>query len=135
MDHAGLVRRFESVGDLLRHRQRLVKRNRPARDPLLQREAIDQFEHQRPRATVFLDAVNLSDVGVVERREQLGFSLEPGQAVRIASKNVGEDLQSDVAVQARVVRAIDLAHTARAEDAGDVEVPSVPIASLQWHAA
>ena len=47
MDDPLLVRRFERLGDLLRDRQRLVERDRAARDALRQVVALDQFHHER----------------------------------------------------------------------------------------
>ena len=54
MDDPLLVRGFERLGDLLRDRQRLVERDRAARDPLRQILALDEFHHERG------DAVALS---------------------------------------------------------------------------
>ena len=42
-----LVRRFERLGDLLRDRQRLVERDRAARDPLREVLALDELHHER----------------------------------------------------------------------------------------
>ena len=50
MDDALLVRRFERLGDLPRDRQRLVERNRPARDAVGERRPFDQLQDER-RAT------------------------------------------------------------------------------------
>ena len=47
MDDPLFVRGFERLGDLLRDRQRLVERDRPARDPLREIVAFDQFHHER----------------------------------------------------------------------------------------
>ena len=47
MDDPLLVGRFERLGDLLRDLQRLVDRDRPARDALGQRLALDELENQR----------------------------------------------------------------------------------------
>ena len=63
----------------------------PPGDPLLQRGALDQLQHQRSRAVVLLEAVDLRDVRMVERREQLGLALEPGQTIRVGGEGVGED--------------------------------------------
>ena len=45
----------------------------------------------------------------------------------IAGKGVREDLQRDGAVQSGVATPVDLAHAARAKDAGNLEVPREPI--------
>ena len=46
----------------LRDRQRLVERDRAARDPLRQVLALDQFHHERAHAAGFFEAVDLRDV-------------------------------------------------------------------------
>jgi hypothetical protein len=50
MNDAVLVRRFESLGDLPRHRQRLVHGNRAALDLLGEGVALDEFHDQRADA-------------------------------------------------------------------------------------
>ena len=78
-----LVRRFERFGNLTRDGQRLVQRNRPARDSVGERRPIDQLQHQRAHAARLFEAVDRGDVRVIERGEHLRFAREPRQAVRI----------------------------------------------------
>ena len=68
MDDPLLVRGFERVGDLFRDRQRFVERNRPTRDPLREVFAFHQFEDQCLDAIGVLDAVDVGDVRMVQRR-------------------------------------------------------------------
>ena len=49
MNDALLVRGFERLGDLPRDRERLVERERPARDAVGERLALDQLHHERVR--------------------------------------------------------------------------------------
>ena len=49
MDDALFVRGFQRLGDLLRDRQRLIKRYRAARNALGQILPFDEFHHQRTR--------------------------------------------------------------------------------------
>ena len=58
----------------------------------------------------FLDGVDLRDVRVVEGRQDLGFPLEPGEAIGVRGKGVGKDLQGDIAVELRVVSSPNCAH-------------------------
>ena len=69
--------------------------NRPARDPLRQVLALDQFHHERARRRrhVF-EAVDVRDVRMVQRREGLGFAREPRQPVGIGRKRVGRILSA-----------------------------------------
>ena len=47
---------------------------------------------------------------MVERGEHLRFAPESRQTIGIAGKSVGENLERDIAIETRVVRAIDLTH-------------------------
>ena len=71
MDHPGLMRRLQRLGDLLRNRERLIHRDRPLRDPVGEGRPLDQLQDERPRPLGFLDAVDGSDVGMVEAGENL----------------------------------------------------------------
>jgi hypothetical protein len=52
---------------------------------------------------------------VIERGQHLRFALEAGQSFRISGERGGQDLQRDVAIESRIARAIDLAHSAFAQ--------------------
>jgi hypothetical protein len=56
----------------------------------------------------FLDAVNGGDIRMVQRRECLCFAFKPRQTFRVARKQVGKNLEGDVAIESRVAGAIDL---------------------------
>ena len=107
-------------GDLLGDGQRFVERDRPLLDAIRQGRPFNEFEDQGPYAVSFFEAVDLRDVGVVQGGEDLGLSLEPGEAIRVSGKRVGEDLQRHLAVELRVSRLIDLPHPAFADEGGDV---------------
>ena len=67
-----------------------------------------------------LEPVNLGDIGMVERGEDLGFALEP---YRIRGQRRRQNLDRYVAFQLAVARAVDLAHTAGAERRDDFVGP------------
>ena len=71
------MRGFERLRDLLRDRQRLVDRDRPARNALRQVLALDEFHHQRTDTVGFFETVDVRDIGMIQRREGLGFAREP----------------------------------------------------------
>ncbi len=58
-------------------------------------------------------------LGWVERRERLRFACEPREPIRITGEGVGQELQSDIAIELRIARAIHLAHAAFADLRGD----------------
>ena len=118
MDDPPLVRSIERVGDLPRHGQRVFERNGAARQPLGERLAVDELHHQRARAALLLDAIDLRDVRMVQRRQGPGLAFEPGSALGIRGKGVGQDLDGDIAIEPRVARAIHLSHAAFADLGG-----------------
>ena len=69
----------------------------------------------------FLEAVQLSDMRMVEGRERASFARKARGPIWIAGDRLGEYLQRDLAVEARVTRAIHLAHAAGAERRDDLE--------------
>ena len=110
MDDPLLMRRFEGFGDLLRDRQGFVDGDRSVRDAIRQGRPLDEFEHQRLGALRFFQPVDVPDVGMVQRGEDLGFALEAGQAVGISGERLGQDFERHVAVELRVAGAVDLTH-------------------------
>src|SRR5882672_10981014 len=110
-----LVGGFERVRDLLRDRERLVDRNRSARDALRQVVALDEFHHERRDARALLQALDRGDVRMVQRGERLRFAREARQAVRVVRERFGQDLDRDGAIQLRIAGAVHLAHAAFAD--------------------
>jgi hypothetical protein len=68
MDDALFVCGFERAGDLRRDRERLVQRHRALCDAIRQRGPLDELHDERDHATALLEAVDLRDVRMVERR-------------------------------------------------------------------
>ena len=134
MDDPLLVRRFERLGDLP---ARSAAPRRAESAPARSRSAsvgpsTSSITRARDAVRLF-EAVNLRDVGMVQRRERLRFALEACQPVGVAGKGVGQDLDArpgDPSLVSR--RAIDLAHAALADLGGDF-VRAEPSASCQGH--
>ena len=57
---------------------------------------------------------------MVEGREDFGFALEPRQAIRIASHRGWQDLDRDLAAEARIGGAVDGAHATFTDLCGDL---------------
>ena len=62
----------------------------------------------------------MSDVAVIERRQNFRFALETCEPIGVGDELLWQHLERDVALQARVVRAIDLAHAADAYKRSDL---------------
>jgi hypothetical protein len=116
-----LVRGFERLGDLLRDRQRLVNRNRPACEPLCEVLALDELQDAERsfRPVLPFQPVDLRDMGMIERGELLRLAPEPREPFGIGRDLGQQNLQGDVASQCGIAGAIDGAHPAFAEPGGD----------------
>jgi len=62
--------------------------------------------------TVLADVEKLSDVGMVQRRNRFGFDVEAGPQVGTILPAIGDDLDRHGTPEARVDRAVHLAHAA-----------------------
>ena len=115
-----LVRRRQPAGDLDRVVGGLAHRQRAAREPRAQRLAFEELRDDVRRTFERTELVDRRDVGVVEPAGGLGFLLEPAQAFGVQRERRGQHLDRDVALQALVARAVDLAHPSGAEEAEDL---------------
>jgi hypothetical protein len=61
------------------------------------------------------EPVDLRDVRVIERGERLCFTRKSRDAIGVAGKGVGQNLDRDVAIQLRIARALHFAHAAGTE--------------------
>ena len=116
MDEASLVRGFQRVHDLTRdverfwHRQGAVRAERVG-----ERFAFHQLHDDGANAAAGFDAVDLRDVRMIERRECFGLALEPRKAFGVGSKDLGQNLERDVTIEAAVAGAKHFAHAAGAD--------------------
>ena len=103
-----LVGRLQRLRNLLGDRQRLVDRDRPLGDPISEGRSFDEFQHQCLGAVLLFEAMDARDAGVIEAGEHLRLPLEPRQAVGVAGKRLGQDLERDLAVELGVGGLVDL---------------------------
>jgi hypothetical protein len=102
------MRGFERVGDLPGKGQRLVDRNGPSRNPLVETLTVDKLKDEELRTVTFFEPIDLRDVRMIQRGQNLGFAAEPGDTVGIVRERSRQDLQGDVTTQLRVLRTVDL---------------------------
>src|SRR5262249_17792160 len=79
-----------------------------------------------------LNAVNACDVGMAERREDFGFALKSSEPVGVSRKRLGQDLESDIALQSSISGAIDFAHAAGADRRNNL-VRAYSVARIHRH--
>ena len=111
------VRAVQRGGDLDPIAQRLIERQGPARESLRERLAVDQLHDEETRSVVFANVVQRADAGVLERGDRAGFLLEAPDALDVGRDRRRQDLDRDLTGKPRVLRPVDLAHTARANQA------------------
>ena len=115
MNDVALVRGGQSAGDLGGVIERLPRRHGALPDARAQRLALQQFGDDVVEPAFVADIVDGQDVRMVEHARGARFLLEAPQSVRVGGEIAGEDLDGHVALQARVLRAVHLAHAARAD--------------------
>ena len=76
MDDALPVGRVECFGNLPRHLNGFVERQRSPGDALLKRLALDDLENQETAPLHGFETINRRDVGMIQRREQSRFPLK-----------------------------------------------------------
>ena len=87
--------------------------------PIGERLALDQLHHEVEVFTLHADVVHRADVGMVERGDEPGLALEAGADLRRRGQ-IGRDLDGDLAAQAEIAGAVNLAHASGAERREDL---------------
>ena len=80
-----------------------------------ERGVFHQFHFEIADAFVLFTSVESSDVRMVQRREDSGFTLEPGQAFKIIGEEVRKDFEGHIPAKFRIVGAVDLPRPAQRE--------------------
>ena len=115
MDDTSLVTCFESRRNLPRDGERFLDRDRAFLDSLCQRRSLDQLEDERLHPVRFLESMDARDVRMIQRREELGFTLEPRESSFVVHERLGKDFDRHVSLELLVTSAVHLAHAAFAD--------------------
>ena len=91
-----------------------------------------QFHHDVGPAVEFPDVVDRDDVRVVEQGRQPGLALQALRRGAVGGQFVGDELDGNGTVQARVARLIHLSHAAGPERTDDL-IHADTLARLQAH--
>ena len=113
MDDAARVRASQSPGDFSRDAQRILDRQRPARDPPIERFAVVAGHHDvQLTACGLADFVHRADVGMLQRGRRARLRKEAPLRLRIGAQMGRQELQGHIALQALIARAVHDAHAA-----------------------
>ena len=115
MDDPLRVRRVQRIAHLNPEVQKCFGLERSGSDKLLERLALQQLHRHERLALELTNVVNRADVGVVERGSRLGFAAEALQSLLIVRQSLGQELEGDEAIEARVLRLIHYPHAAATE--------------------
>jgi hypothetical protein len=129
--YASVVRVRESVGELDAVVHDLVDGQGSRRQQRVERLPLDELHRNVGLAVRLADFMNGADIRMVESGSGSRFTRQPcvrGGIVEAAAK---ENFDCDVAVEPFVVGAIDLAHSAGAELAGDPVVSNPPVLKVR----
>ncbi len=106
MQDSAAVRRIEGAGNLQGDGEGGINRHGPT-----QRRTVDVLEYQ----VVWADIVQLTDVGMVQRRNGPSFALKPPAPVGVPREGLGQDLNRDVTAEPRIASLVHVAHAAGAQ--------------------
>jgi hypothetical protein len=113
---ARLVGRAESGGDLRDDVENLRQAGRRLPQVLPERLPVDELGGDEVRRLDVPDLVDGDDVGVVERRGGARLALEAAQVLAARRQLVEQELERDGAAQRHVLRQVDHAHPAAADE-------------------
>ncbi len=115
MHHAAAMRPIQRTRNLCPDLHNVLEWQRPFLEAFLQRLAFHALHDQIIDAVLVPDIVEDANVRMIQTGDGLGFALEALFADGIGREVRRKNLDGDGALQARIVRAIHLTHTSRAE--------------------
>jgi hypothetical protein len=105
---------------LFDQRRGLAGFRRSLGEPASQAASLDKFEREVGAALMLAHSMDLNDAGVLELRDQLGLSQEPGEVLRRGLLCFGDHLDRYNAAEFPVARLVNHTHAASAEHAFDL---------------
>src|SRR5579862_5789948 len=115
MHQTGTVSGVNGLGERLNQGRCLVWRSRFVADVIDEADAADILSRGKGPALVFVDLVNLNDIGMIQARDGLGFGTKTLD-LAVAGMRPGKDhLESDEAFETFLTGLVDNPHAAPAE--------------------
>jgi len=106
---------IERVGNLDCQTKQNIGFDRPARDAMLERDAIEKLHDQEGMPILLSDLMNSADIRMIERRSGLRLALKTRQSLRVFDNVVGQKFQGDETMKGNVLSLVNHAHAAAAE--------------------
>ena len=132
MPYSGAMRAVERFADLRGHAERLIERDRSLLDTGSEHLALDVLHHPVTDAMLVADIVQCAGVGMVQRCDSAGFTLETGAQILTGGDVFGQDPNNDHAVGASVAGSVDFAPPSSA-DRGEHLVRAESVAAGERH--
>src|SRR5579872_4878285 len=115
MDDSFFVSRSKAARNLLRIVDGFARRKRAVAQAIAQRLAFEEFRDDIRCSVCLADVVDRKNVGMIQRGCCAGFLRKALETFGVGGVRRGENLDGDIAVQARVAGAVDFAHAAGTE--------------------
>ena len=115
VDDAGGMGMLEAADDFDAADEELVEGNGTSRESRRKRFTVEVLHDDEVQAAFGSDVMDRTDVGMAERGNRTRLALEPRSRLFIVAEGGGQDLDRDGTGQPRVTGAVDLAHSAPAD--------------------
>src|SRR5437868_4679151 len=122
MDDPSFMSGGQRTRDLDRNIERFTHLHSPARQPLSQGLAFDQFTGYVISSVILTDLVNGQDIRMIERDYGARFLLKPLEAFGVTGKPRGQEFERGFAARCHVGGQIDFSHPATADPLGNFVV-------------
>ena len=132
MNDSFRVRRVQRVCDLNSEQKQRLQFKRAVADQVLQSLAIQELHGDERLAALLADVVNRADVGMVESRRGLRFTLKTGKSLGVFGDFIGQEFQGDKSVQPGVLGLVNHTHPSAAQFLDDAVVRNGLADELGW---
>ena len=116
------MRGIEGIGNFDSERENQFRFQRTPGDAVLQRQAVEILHGDEVLTFALVNLEDHADIGVVQCRRRLCFSLEAGESLRVLGYFIGQEFQRDEAMQLHILGFVDHAHPTTAELLDDAVV-------------
>ncbi len=119
MDDAFGMGGIEGGGQAGKDARRFLDRKRPLLEAVGQRAAGHETHHEVRLAILLAEVIDRHNDRVFEHGDRLGLTLEAGAELQIVEHLARQDLDGHLALEARVVGAVDCCHAAPSQFSPD----------------